>query len=131
MKKLAFLFILVVGFAGCASDPTPEEFVISKLKDRLHDPKSLEIISITPSHLSHIHKLLWGEYQFAKMEAKELGNGDPLTVFHIKYRTSNVFGALRKQESYVVYGYGVVTDDAISDDPSFGHFCYFIENTYP
>ena len=128
MKKFALLFVLVVGLAGCASDPTPEEFVISKLKDRLHDPKSLEVISITPSHLSQIYKLLWGEYQFTKMQAKELANGDPFTVFHIKYRTTNVFGALRKQESYAVYGYGVVTEGANSDDSHFGHFCYFIES---
>ena len=65
------------------------------------------------------------------MRAKGLANGDPLTVFHIKYRTTNVYGALRKQEAYAVYGHGVVTDDANSDGSSFGHFCYFIENAYP
>ena len=50
-----------------------------------------------------------------------------VTVFHIKYRTTNVFGALRKRESYVVYGYGVVTNGANSDDSNFGHFCYFMD----
>ena len=131
MKKLALLFVLVVGLAGCASETTPEEFVISKLKESLHDPKSLEVMSITPSKLSLIYKHLWGENQFEKMRTKELANGDPFTVFHIKYRASNVYGALRKQDVYAVYGHGVVTNGANSDDSYFGHFCYFIENAYP
>ena len=104
------------------------EFVIRKLKERMHDPKSLEVISITPSELGAIYKYLWGEPQFTKLKSKELANGDPFTVFHIQYRATNVYGALRKQEAYIVYGYGVVTNGAFSDDSSFGHFCYFIES---
>lgn len=130
MKLITFLLlvIVIVFLARCASDLTPEAFVISKLKKNLHDPKSLEVISITPSQLSLIHKHSWGEDQFTRMKTKELANGDSFTVFHIKYRTTNVFGALRKRESYVVYGYGVVTNGANSDDSNFGHFCYFIES---
>ena len=46
---LAFaLFVFCIAFAGCESNQTPESFVIDKLKENLHDPKSLEIISITP-----------------------------------------------------------------------------------
>ena len=131
MKKLALLFVLVVGLAGCASETTPEEFVISQLKKNLHDPKSLDVISVTSSQLDLIYQILWGEDKFSKMQVKELANGDRLTVFHIKYRATNAFGALRIQEIYAVYGHGVVTNGANSDDSHFGHFCYFIENAYP
>ena len=126
MKQILFLLVLLafaffvfcIALAGCASDPTPEEFVISKLKENLHDPKSLEVISIMPSELGAIYKYLWGESQFTKLKSKELANGDPFIVFHIQYRATNVYRALRKQEAYIVYGYGVVTNSAISDDLS-------------
>ena len=71
-----------------------------------------------PSELGAIYKYLWGESQFTKLKSKELANGDPFTVFHIQYRATNVYRALRKQEAYIVYGYGVVTNSAISDDLS-------------
>lgn len=75
MKLLASLFVVIVFAVGCEHKITPEKFVVKKLQESLHDPKSLEVISITSSPLDSTYWFLWN----TKMKSKELANGDPFT----------------------------------------------------
>ena len=123
---VCFLFVWIM-CVGCERQ-TPETFVIDQFKKTLHDPKSLEVISVETSELNWRYIGVFPSEVYHKMRAKELANGDPFTVFHIQFRASNAFGALRLSDIYAVYGYGVITSDAHSESgDTFGRFCYFVD----
>lgn len=99
VKNLVVITIIALLF-GCSTEKYTEveKYIIQRLKDKMHDPESLEIVSITSvdfyadeifEKMPFELKLTIAKLQF---EAKNLDNPK---VYTINYRGKNAFGALR------------------------------------
>ena len=124
MKVFAFLLIAASFLISCGEDAknsNEEKVVIQSLRDSMHDPKSLEIISIKSVNLTQYEgfddwdidrRLVY----LTLMKPKDILK--PFMVYTVVFRGTNAYGALRLNTVTAVSGTDKLTGD----------FCHFIED---
>ena len=113
------LIVLIAVFLGCESDPYTEveRHIIAKLKIKMHDPNSLEVIDITNMfYLDYEHfERLPRDFKIMVLLMKPKDPKENFKVYTIDYRGKNSFGALRLNKIYAIAGTESIT----------GLFCHF------
>ena len=88
-----------------------EKFVIKKLRESMHDPSSLQVISISSESMLSYD----GYDKWSLQDQLFLLEKDDVKVYTIKYRGANAYGALRLGTAIGTYW----------DDDLLGPTCYF------
>ena len=124
MRLFALLLIATNFLISCGEDTKysdEEKVVIQSLKDSIHDPKSLEIVSIKSVNLTQYdgfddwdidRRLMY----LVLMKPKDTLK--PFKVYTVVFRGTNAYGALRLNTVTAVSGTDKLTGD----------FCHFIED---
>ena len=125
MKLFTFLLIvtsfLIVGCSEDAKYSDEEKVVIQSLRDSMHDPKSLETVSIKSVNLTQYEGFDDWDLQRRLMYLTLMKPKDtlkPFKVYTVVFRGTNVYGALRLNTITAVSGTDKLTGD----------FCHFIED---
>ena len=118
------LFIIATGMLlGCETDKYTdvEKYIIQQLRDKMHDPASLEIVNITSVNMldyEHFDKLP-RDSRIVLLIMKPKDPKERFKVYTINYRGANAFGALRLNSIIAIAG-----NDSLTD-----LFCYFFDES--
>ena len=111
MRYFLFFFamlIVVSALLGCEREKYTEveKYIIQQLKDNMHDPDSLEIISITSEYFldyEHFDKFS-AETALVFFSVNRADPEEDLKIYKLRYRGANAFGALRLNSIAAVAG---------------------------
>ena len=94
-----------------------EKHIIQELRDKMHDPDSLEIVNITSVYMLDYEHFddLPRDLCIVVLVMKPKDPKNRFKVYSLRYRGTNAFGALRLNTIMAIAG----------EDNTTGLFCYF------